>query len=56
LTGGSVGHHTFGLSLDNIQLSFISIARRVIANVITTTIAADGNTLGKYSQDLPEIT
>jgi chaperonin GroEL len=44
LTGGSVITQDAGLSLDNIQLSLLGQARRVIVNKDTTTIVADGNT------------
>jgi chaperonin GroEL len=44
LTGGSVITQDAGLSLDNIQLSLLGQARRVIVNKDTTTIVA-GNTL-----------
>jgi chaperonin GroEL len=38
LTGGSVITQDAGLSLDNIQLSLLSQARRIIVNKDTTTI------------------
>jgi chaperonin GroEL len=51
LTGGSVITQDAGLSLDNIQLSLLGQARRVIVNKDTTTIVADGNTR-KYQGSL----
>jgi chaperonin GroEL (HSP60 family) len=45
LTGGTVITEDAGLSLDNIQLSLLGQARRVIVNKDTTTIVADGQTL-----------
>eukprot|EP00977_Amphora_coffeiformis_P028606 scaffold36343_cov4245-Amphora_coffeaeformis.AAC.4 len=45
LTGGTLITEDAGLSLDNIQLSLLGQARRIIVNKDTTTIVADGQTL-----------
>ena len=45
LTGGTVITQEAGLSLDNIQLSLLGQARRIIVTKETTTIVANGSTL-----------
>jgi chaperonin GroEL len=45
LTGGTVITQDAGLSLDNVQLSLLGQARRIIVNKETTTIVANGKTL-----------
>lgn len=45
LTGGTVITQDAGLSLENIQLTFLGQARRIIINEDTTTIVSDGKTL-----------
>merc|ERR1712086_549224 len=45
LTGGTVITQDAGLNLDNIQLTLLGQARRIIVNKETTTIVADGQTL-----------
>lgn len=45
LTGGTVITQDAGLSLDNIELSLLGQARRIIINKDTSTIVSDGKTL-----------
>ena len=45
LTGGTVVTQDAGLSLDNIQVSLLGKARRIIINKDSTTIVADGSTV-----------
>ena len=47
LTGGTVITQEAGLSLENIQLTLLGFARRIIVNKDTTTIVADGKTLNQ---------
>ncbi len=47
LTGGTVITQDAGLSLENIQLTLLGHARRIIVNKEATTIVADGQTLEK---------
>ena len=47
LTGGTVITQDAGLNLDNIQLTLLGQARRIIVNKETTTIVADGQTVNE---------
>merc|ERR1712187_540764 len=47
LTGGTVVTQDAGLNLENIQLTLLGFARRIIVNKDTTTIVADGKTLNQ---------
>merc|ERR1711933_652246 len=47
LTGGTVITQEAGLNLENIQLTLLGCARRIIINKDTTTIVADGKTLNQ---------
>merc|ERR1712003_165380 len=47
LTGGTVITQDAGLNLDNIQLTLLGQARRIIVNKETTTIVADGQTVNQ---------
>merc|ERR1712157_215083 len=49
LTGGTVITQEAGLNLENIQLTLLGCARRIIINKDTTTIVADGKTLNQIT-------